>query len=1113
MLRLCLRSRVRHFLNELPDSLDETYEHVLKEIHKTNRGYVQRLLQCLAVAIRPLYIDELAEILNSDPEVIEGGVLTFDPDWESKDKEQELLSACPSLITIIDNGDSRIVQFAHFSVKEFLTSNRLSTSSEDISRYHIHPDAVHTTFARTSLGVLLRLGDDDDMFSATSIPLAEYAAEHWVSHAQVGSISSRVMGPMKTLFDSDKPHFAAWLRIYDIDGPSDVSNPFPIRDTPKPLYYSSLCGFYDLIEHLVKEYPQHLNALGGEDGYPLVAALHGGHIRVAELLFQHGANVDAQGRDKQTPLHRALEWPKNYAVGATRFLLKHGANVNAQREDLSTPLHLAAAREDFEVAQMILQGGGDNEKSLHRMPKRSFPRSEDNRVNLVQLLLEHGAEVNSQNERGATALHNASRVWNLAAARALVDHGANVNAKDNHGQTPLHRVSEEEDYLEEHRFGVSRLLIERRADVNARDRNHETPLHLASHFPDLKLVRMLLDRGANVNAEDNRCRTPLHWVLRVGNYSDGDAFGVAQLLIERGADVNARDECHETPLHWASHFPKLKLVRMLVDYGANISTVDNQGRTPLHRVLVAKDYTDEDRFGAAQLLVERGVDVNARDQDHETPLHLASYFPELKLVRMLLDRGANVKAEDNQARTPLHRVLAADDSSDEDRFEIAKLLIERGADVNARDKRQETPLHLASYFPKLQSARMLLDCGANVNAEDKQGRTPLHRVLEGERYSDDRRCEIAQLFVERGADVNVQDEDHETPLLLASHILECKLAQMLVDHGANINAEDNWGRTPLHRVLAADAYYNEDTDRFDLAKLLVERGADVNAQDKSHDTPLHLASFLREISLVRMFLDHGAIVKAEDNMGRTPLHRVWSHERASDHPDYFNVGKLLVEHGADVNAQDHGQETPLHWASRFPTVEMARMLVDHGANVNAHDNRGRTPLHRVPEAYYHYGCFEVLELLLERGADVNAPDNDHETPLHVASRHLSPDAARILLQHGADLNMETTEGKFPFQLVMESISDGLQRVSLDYSVSRQWVGTASTSRSTHGTSLRYLVSGQHQCNVLPGPCHALTLFDHDSPQIRLLKWIPAVSYLLSSQATRLMASTMACAEI
>ena len=144
MLRLCLRSRVWRFLNELSDSLDETYERILKEIHRTNRGYAQRLLQCLAMAIRPLRVDELAEVLTFDPDAIEEvpTLVVRRPE----DQEREFLSACPSLITIVDSDDSRVVQFSHFPVKEFLVSDRLASSSEDILRYRILPDAAHNPY-------------------------------------------------------------------------------------------------------------------------------------------------------------------------------------------------------------------------------------------------------------------------------------------------------------------------------------------------------------------------------------------------------------------------------------------------------------------------------------------------------------------------------------------------------------------------------------------------------------------------------------------------------------------------------------------------------------------------------------------------------------------------------------------------------------------------------------------------------------------------------------------------------------------------------------------------------------------------------------------------------
>ncbi|KAH8982508.1 ankyrin repeat-containing domain protein, partial [Lactarius akahatsu] len=406
---------------------------------------------------------------------------------------------------------------------------------------------------------------------------------------------------------------------------------------------------------------------GGAHEHPLVAALHGGHIRVAELLFQHGASVEVQGRFARTPLHRAVEWSNDVAVGAVQFLLEHGADANARQQDLSTPLHLGAARGYFEVAHMLLHRGADvNSRDvvggtpLHLVSKRTFQRSEDSCLNLVQLLLNYGAKVDSRDKNDATALHNASLMRDLEVVRVLLNRGAPVNAEDYRSRTPLHQLLEAGDYSgadrfgivskkrkKEDRFGVAQLLVQHGADVNALAENLETPLHLASHLPELKLARMLFEYGADasVNAADYQDRTPLHRVLWAGDRSDADRFGVAQLLIERGADVNAPDEYHQTPLHPASYFVELKFVRMLLDHGANVNTEGSRGLTPLHRVWRAKGHPDKDRFGVAQLLMERGANVNARDQNHETPLHLASRLVSLDGAWILLKYGANLNAE------------------------------------------------------------------------------------------------------------------------------------------------------------------------------------------------------------------------------------------------------------------------------------------------------------------------------------------------------------------------------------------------------------------------------------------------------------------------------------
>jgi ankyrin repeat domain-containing protein 50 len=142
-LRQCLPSSLRRTLAELPESLDETYERIVTDIKKGNQADAYRMLQCLAVAIRPLSVAELAELLAFDFDAAKGGIPELNSKWRWEDHEQAVLSTCSSLITIVPAGDSPVVQFSHFSVKEFLLSHRLASSTKDISRYHIFLESAN----------------------------------------------------------------------------------------------------------------------------------------------------------------------------------------------------------------------------------------------------------------------------------------------------------------------------------------------------------------------------------------------------------------------------------------------------------------------------------------------------------------------------------------------------------------------------------------------------------------------------------------------------------------------------------------------------------------------------------------------------------------------------------------------------------------------------------------------------------------------------------------------------------------------------------------------------------------------------------------------------------
>jgi hypothetical protein len=385
------------------------------------------------VAIRPLRVAELAEVLAVDFDDAEG-IPKLNADWRWEDQEQALLIACSSLIAIVEAGDSRVVQFSHFSVKEFLTSSRLATATGEASGYHIDLFPAHTTLAQACLSVLLQTQHDVDGHTPKDHPLARYAAQYWTTHTQFEDVSSRLQKGMEHMFDRDKPHFEVWRTIFDIDpeltrGRGALFYFFtPITESAgTPLYYAAICGFHDLVEHLLIKYPQDVNADGGHCARPLLAALAGRHFQTADLLRQNSADPHPRGHLNNTPLHSAAYYGDLEVV---QKLVECGASIGAKNLYGFTPLYYASF--------------GDY----------------GNYCSVLRLLLEHGADINARAGDGSTALHRASSYGRLEIVCLLLEHGAETKAKNNLGKTAL-QVAEEKG-----KFEVVKLLLEHKADFN-----------------------------------------------------------------------------------------------------------------------------------------------------------------------------------------------------------------------------------------------------------------------------------------------------------------------------------------------------------------------------------------------------------------------------------------------------------------------------------------------------------------------------------------------------------------------------------------------------------------------------------------------------------------------
>ena len=334
---MCLRRDIRSTLKSLPSTLDETYERILEEIPEGRREYAQRLFQFLAVSVRPFRVEELADILAFKYEA--GAAPKFEEDCREADPEKALLSTCSTMIIIATVerpswegpfwvGEparivpARIVQFAHFSVQEFITSERFQIKSKrNVAHFHVVPGPAHTLLAHTCLGLLQ--SDDCIDEHATTPPLAIYAAKHWDVHAHFEDEPLEIRGAMEDLFDVDKPYFAKWIQLRD-------PNRWGLKDLQQleaiSLHYSAKFGFSQLTRHLCTLYTHCINVLLGH-GTALEAASSCGSLETVKILFEHGADVTTQSGGHGNALQAAA---LNGSLEIMDFLLQHGANITAQ---------------------------------------------------------------------------------------------------------------------------------------------------------------------------------------------------------------------------------------------------------------------------------------------------------------------------------------------------------------------------------------------------------------------------------------------------------------------------------------------------------------------------------------------------------------------------------------------------------------------------------------------------------------------------------------------------------------------------------------------------------------------------------------------------------------
>ncbi|XP_055603418.1 transient receptor potential channel pyrexia-like [Uranotaenia lowii] len=301
--------------------------------------------------------------------------------------------------------------------------------------------------------------------------------------------------------------------------------------------------------------------------------------------------------------------------------------------------------------------------------------------------------------------------WDLL--EGLLECGAELTFFDNNGFTALH-LSSFSGCL-----NCSSFLVGRGLEVNMQPKAL-TPLHCAAFGDSMEVARFLISKGShlNTNTKKPNCEESLlHCAVRA------NAINCVKLFITEGMDVNSLKPSGMNAIHLAADLSHVDCLRVLLespDADPNIRIgIREKESTALHLA------ADEGNVDCVTLLLAKGANAKLKNHRGFTPLHLAARTSSLECVELLLRVGnADPNAEDFDQRTPLHTAIGKSDSS----LDIIETLICWGSDINRKDVFGFTALHLAALDGLAHCVEILIYHDADVTTKSKKGTTALNVI-------------------------------------------------------------------------------------------------------------------------------------------------------------------------------------------------------------------------------------------------------------------------------------------------------------------------------------------------------------------------------------------------
>ncbi len=313
------------------------------------------------------------------------------------------------------------------------------------------------------------------------------------------------------------------------------------KEKAEALCHAIQGGHQDII-HLLLQSKSELAFSDDAGKRPIHYACELGCTDIVYQIIRAGSPVNVADPLGTSPLHYAVSGGNSDIV---LLLLAEGASINRSKLQKTgeTPLHFASRAGHSEMLKYMLHKGGDPDLATTEGLTPLMLAVKNRKYGICETLCKFRVNLNTKNSNHQTALHIAVEASSVEMVEMLLTHGASVSEHGPEGRTPLHAISA----LNPGNRGlvqIAELLLNHGADTDAKDTAGQSPLHFCAMTGSEQIASMLLEHGADINLRDEQAgNTPLCTAIL---YSK---LNVVRLLVKAGADVNLCDNGDSSPLH------------------------------------------------------------------------------------------------------------------------------------------------------------------------------------------------------------------------------------------------------------------------------------------------------------------------------------------------------------------------------------------------------------------------------------------------------------------------------------------------------------------------------------------------------------------------------------